>query len=53
MDKLNKISANDVKVWIDLSGYKPGDYELPIWVESITDIVIEPNSSKLNITITE
>ena len=53
MDKLNKISANDIKVWIDLSGYKPGDYELPISVESITDIVIEPNSSKLNITITE
>jgi len=53
IDKLNKISADDIKVSIDLSGYEPGEYELPISVESITGIVVEPNSSKLNVTITE
>ena len=53
IDKLNKISTNDIKVSIDLSGYEPGDYELPISVESITGIIIEPNSSKLNVKITE
>ena len=53
IDKLNKISTNDIKVSIDLSGYEPGNYEIPISVESITGIIIEPNSSKLNVKITE
>lgn len=51
--KLNSISADDVKVSIDLLGYKPGEYEVPVIVESITGVIIEPSRSKVNVIITE
>lgn len=51
--KLNSISADDVKVSIDLLGYKPGEYEVPVIVESITGVIIEPSQSKVNVIITE
>ena len=51
--KLNSISTDDVKVSIDLLGYKPGEYEVPVTVESITGVIIEPSRSKVNVIITE
>lgn len=51
--KLNSISTDDVKVSIDLSGYGPGEYEVPISVESIAGVVIEPSQSKVTVIITE
>lgn len=51
--KLNSISTDDVKVSIDLLGYKPGEYEVPVTVESITGVIIEPIRSKVNVIITE
>lgn len=51
--KLNSISTDDVKVSIDLLGYKPGEYEVPVIVESITGVIIEPSRSKINVIITE
>ncbi len=51
--KLNSISTDDVKVSIDLLGHKPGEYEVPVTVESITGVIIEPSRSKVNVIITE
>ena len=51
--KLNSISADDVKVWIDLLGYTPGEYQVPITVESITGVLIDPSRAKVNVIITE
>lgn len=51
--KLNSISTDDVNVSIDLLGYKPGEYEVPVTVESITGVIIEPSRSKVNVIITE
>ncbi len=51
--KLNSISTDDVKVSIDLLGYTPGEYEVPILVESISGVVIEPSQSKVTVIITE
>ena len=51
--KLNSISTDDVKVSIDLLGYTPGEYQVPITVESITGVLIDPSRAKVNVIITE
>ena len=42
-----------MKVWIDLLGYTPGEYQVPITVESITGVLIDPSRAKVNVIITE
>lgn len=51
--KLNSISADDIKINIDVMGYSAGEYEVPITIEAPTGIIVEPNKSKVNVIITE
>ena len=51
--KLNSISADDIKIYIDLIGYSAGEYEVPIMIEAPTGVIVEANKSKVNVIITE
>ena len=51
--KLNSISADDIKLYIDLKGYDIGEYEVPINIESPTGVLVESDKSKVNVLITE
>lgn len=53
MTILDSISNDDVKVSIDLFGYKAGEYEVPVAVEAITGVIIQPSQSKVNVIITK
>lgn len=51
--KLNSISENDIKVYIELEGYRVGEHEVPIIIESPTGVLVESDKSKVNVIITE
>ena len=51
--KLNSISSDDIKIYIDLMGYGVGEYEVPITIEAPTGVLVESNKSKVNVIITE
>ena len=53
MTILDSISNDDVKVSIDLFGYKAGEYEVPVAVEAITGVIIQPSQSKVKVIITK
>lgn len=53
MTLLDSISNDDVKVSIDLFGYKAGEYEVPVAVEAITGVIIQPSQSKVKVIITK
>ena len=53
MTKLNSISSDDIKIYIDLMGYGVGEYEVPITIEAPTGVLVESNKSKVNVIITE
>ena len=53
MTILDSISNDDVKVSIDLFGYKAGEYEVPVAVEAITGVIIQPSQSKVKVIITQ
>lgn len=53
MTILDSISNDDVKVLIDLFGYKAGEYEVPVAVEAITGVIIQPSQSKVKVIITK
>nr|MDE5978166.1 hypothetical protein [Turicibacter sp.] len=50
---LNSITTDDMKVFVDLAGYSLGEYQIPMTVESIPGVIIEPNSKNVTIIITE
>ena len=51
--RVDSLSKDDIKVFIDLNGYTPGEYQIPITIETIDNVMIEPSQVKVNIIITE
>ena len=51
--RLDLLSNEDIKVFIDLNGYTPGEYQIPVTIETVDNVIIDPSRAKINIIITE